>query len=219
MRFLSRERPSASMVVACVAFSFALAGTAVAGTDAVTSRLDKNEKKQVKRIAKKQANKEINAREASLNVNSAKTAATATNADNATNAANAANAGAVDGNVVRKVLLLRVPPVTDQQVLNVAGLQLDLTCAAGTEDLDATTTTPDSEISVTRQDAGGGAPTGVIADSFGPGDTVEVGQDTSDDVINLRFTGGDGRVAVAELVTDDDIGANSCVVSGFAIGG
>lgn len=78
---------------------------------------------------------------------------------------------------------------------------------------------PGGEISVTRQDASGGAPSGVFDDDFGPGDTVQVGQNISDDVINLRYTGGDGRVVVAELVTDDDIGTNDCVVSGFAIGG
>lgn len=55
---IGRRRPSPAMVVACVALSFALAGSAVAGTEAVTSKLNKQEKKQVKRIAKRIANKQ-----------------------------------------------------------------------------------------------------------------------------------------------------------------
>jgi hypothetical protein len=85
MSFLTRKRPSAAMVVACVALSFALAGTAIAGTDAVTSTLDKQEKKQVKKIAKKQANKRLKANVDGSHVNLA---------DQATNATTAANGAA-----------------------------------------------------------------------------------------------------------------------------
>ena len=73
-------RPSPAMVIAVVALALALAGTAVAGTDGLTSKITKAK---VKSIAKKQANKAITRREASLNVNSAKTADSATNATNA----------------------------------------------------------------------------------------------------------------------------------------
>ena len=55
-RRMSR-RPSAAMVVAVVALSFALVGTAVAGPDALTSAITKSK---VKKIAKKQAKKQIN---------------------------------------------------------------------------------------------------------------------------------------------------------------
>ena len=88
MSLFSRMRPSPAMVVACVALSFALAGSAVGGVEAVISKLDKKEKQQVKRIAKRQANKVLTQRQASLNVNNAKTADNATNASNAQNAAN-----------------------------------------------------------------------------------------------------------------------------------
>ncbi|MGH3030950.1 MAG: hypothetical protein ACRDNE_09335 [Gaiellaceae bacterium] len=101
------------MIVAAVALSFALAGSAVAGTGAVTAKLDKTEKKQVKKIAKKQANKQVNKREAGLNVNSAKTADSATTAgqlanltvqrvefDVADNTANGAIATCPDGQQV-----------------------------------------------------------------------------------------------------------------------
>ncbi|MGH2953152.1 MAG: hypothetical protein ACRDK9_03895 [Solirubrobacterales bacterium] len=68
------KAPSPAMVIAVVALSLAVAGTAVAGTDAVTRAITKSK---VKKIAKKQANKRINKRESGLNVNSAKTAGNA----------------------------------------------------------------------------------------------------------------------------------------------
>ena len=144
----------------------------------------------------------------------------ADNATNAENATNAANAAAVEGNVARRVVNLS-GNVTDQQVLNLAGLQFDVTCTGGSEDLDATTTVPGGEISIIREDAGGTNPGSAIDDDFDPGDTVQVSNaaNSSDNVMDLRYTGGDGRVVVAEPVTDDTIGANDCVVSGFAIGG
>ncbi len=63
------RRPSAGAVIAVIALVFALAGGAYAAQEL--------SKKQVTKIAKKQANKQINKREAGLNVNSAKTAANA----------------------------------------------------------------------------------------------------------------------------------------------
>jgi hypothetical protein len=83
MRMSKLSRPSPAMVVACVALSFALAGSAVAGTDALDKAVTKSK---VKKIAKKQANKRINARESSLRVAHANTAGSATNATNAVNA-------------------------------------------------------------------------------------------------------------------------------------
>jgi hypothetical protein len=51
-----RRRPSPAMIVAVVALSAALAGTAIAGPDAITSAITKSK---VKKIAAKQAKKEI----------------------------------------------------------------------------------------------------------------------------------------------------------------
>lgn len=68
MRVLLRTRPSPAMVVAVVALVVAVAGSAVAGTNAVISSLDKTERKQVKKIAKKQANKQISNRAGGLSV-------------------------------------------------------------------------------------------------------------------------------------------------------
>ena len=69
-------RPSPAMIVAVVALSFALVGSAFAGTDALKQAITKAK---VKQIAKKQANKVLNSRESSLNVNSANTASNANN--------------------------------------------------------------------------------------------------------------------------------------------
>ena len=56
MRFLN-SRPSAAFIVAVFALSFAVVGSAIAGTDSAKKALSKS---QVKKIAKKQADKEIN---------------------------------------------------------------------------------------------------------------------------------------------------------------
>ena len=63
------RRPSAGTLIGVIALVFALAGGAYAAQELT--------KKQVTKIAKKQANKQINKRESGLNVNSAKTAANA----------------------------------------------------------------------------------------------------------------------------------------------
>jgi hypothetical protein len=90
MSRISRARPSPAMVVACVALSFAVAGSAIAGTEAVTSAITK---KKVKKIAKRQANKRLKANVAGSHVN------LADQATNATNAANATTLGGAAGDV------------------------------------------------------------------------------------------------------------------------
>ena len=85
---LTRSRPSPAMIVAVLALTLALAGSAIAAPDASLTALSKA---QVKRIAKKVANKQITKRAPGLSVAHAKTADNATNAQNATNATNATN--------------------------------------------------------------------------------------------------------------------------------
>jgi hypothetical protein len=85
------SRPSPAMVVACVALSLALAGSAVAGTAVLDKAVTKSKVKKIaKKQGKKQANKVLTQREASLNVNSA---VTATNAETAVVGAPRAYAG------------------------------------------------------------------------------------------------------------------------------
>ena len=71
MRLSSHRGPSPALIVAAIALIFAIAGTAIAGPDAISNKITKAK---VKKIAKKQANKVLDSRESSLNVNSAKTA-------------------------------------------------------------------------------------------------------------------------------------------------
>jgi hypothetical protein len=80
---LFARRPSPAMIVAVVALSFALAGSAIAGTDAATRDVSKS---QVKKIAKKQAKKQINKLASGLSVANAQNAQNAVNAQNAENA-------------------------------------------------------------------------------------------------------------------------------------
>jgi type II secretory pathway pseudopilin PulG len=99
-------RPSPAIVVAIMALVAAVAGTAVAGPGATSSKITK---KKVTKIAQNVANQQISARESGLrvahavtsdNANNANTANTATNATNATNAQKAADADALSGNTI-----------------------------------------------------------------------------------------------------------------------
>jgi cell wall-associated NlpC family hydrolase len=93
---IPRSGPAPGTVLGLAALVIALAGTAIAGPLAAepTFKLDKKEKKQVRKIVRK----EINAAAPSLSVrraaraDSADRADTATTAENATNAVNATNA-------------------------------------------------------------------------------------------------------------------------------
>ena len=79
MHRLSQWRPSPAMLVAVVALIAALAGTAIAGV-ATTSKLSGKDKKQIAKIARKEADKRITKRAGGLSVavaNSANTAAVA----------------------------------------------------------------------------------------------------------------------------------------------
>jgi hypothetical protein len=86
------------MILAVVALSFALVGTAVAGNDGLTKKITKSK---VKSIAKKQANKVLNQREGDLNV------ATAGSARNVF-AANVDSSGNLLGSVPAGITATRV---------------------------------------------------------------------------------------------------------------
>ena len=66
-----RSRPSRGLVVGVIVLSVAMAGTAIAGPDAITRALTKSK---VKQISKKQANKQIKKKASGLSVASADTA-------------------------------------------------------------------------------------------------------------------------------------------------
>jgi hypothetical protein len=87
MNRLRQVRLSPAMVVAIVALVAALVGTAAAGV-ATTSRLDRKEKKQIRKIARKLANQQITRRAPTLSVAAA---GTATSADSALTTAQLGN--------------------------------------------------------------------------------------------------------------------------------
>ena len=83
---LGRLRPSPAMLVAVAALVAALAGTAVAGV-ATFSKLDGKERRQVAKIARKAADKQITRRAPTLSVAAAGSANTANTASTAITAA------------------------------------------------------------------------------------------------------------------------------------
>jgi hypothetical protein len=119
----------------------------------------------------------------------------------------------------------RSADVTGQTILDAGGLQLVVSCAASNEEVRARTTVADSEIAVVSRDAAAadGVATGLVNnfdDAFVPGDDFDL-QDTataSDDrIYDLHYIGGDGVSVAAHLITDDNVGTNNCVVSGYAV--
>ena len=145
----------------------------------------------------------------------------ATSADTAASAANATSAQSLGG--------LRVVPikhrsanVTNAAVLDAAGLRLGVTCAAGDEELRASTTVAGGEIAVTSDDADAAAGDIVndLDDSFSPGDDfdLQAGPTAADDrIFQLHYLSGTGADVTAQIITDDDLGANNCIVSGYAV--
>ncbi len=114
------RRPSPAIVVGVVALIVALAGTAVAGV----SVLDNREKKQVRKIARKQADARITKRAPNLSVGSAE------------NATNAADAAAVGGQTVQTLNVLIAANQSNPNVLNIGGLQLGGDCNGADLNLD-----------------------------------------------------------------------------------
>jgi hypothetical protein len=78
MRMRFSGRPSPATITVAVIASVAVAGSAIAGTDALNAKLNKPK---VKKIAKKQANKQITKRAPGLSVAAAQTAVTAETAN------------------------------------------------------------------------------------------------------------------------------------------
>ena len=149
-------------------------------------------------------------------------------AASADTAATATNAQSLNG--VRLVPIKhRSGDVTNATVLDAAGLRLSVSCAASDEELTASTTVANGEIAAISDDAlATDAPAAFgdfqlvhnLDDSFNPADSFDL-QDTptaSDDrIYQLHYLGGDGMSVTAHLITDDDLGANNCIVSGYAV--
>lgn len=148
----------------------------------------------------------------------------ATNADTAARATNADTAQRLNG-VGIVPIKHRSGNVTNQTVFDAGGLQLLVTCAGGDEELRARTTVAGGEIAVISNDAANpdgdaGALVHSLDDNFNPGDDFDL-QDSptaSDDrIFQLHYLGGNGADVTAHLIADDDLEANNCVVSGYAV--
>jgi hypothetical protein len=162
------KRPSPALVVAVCALAFAMVGTAVAGTGAVS----KITKSKVKSIAKKQADQRLKANVAGSHVNVA---------DTATNATNAGNAGSVDGQSVQR-FFAKFPNGTANQVITTFGpYRIRADCTGGNiENLLVETTTQvdvamlaesNGNVGTTfDEDNGGAVPNEVSVDQSGATD-------------------------------------------------
>ena len=139
-------------------------------------------------------------------------------------AASATTAGSLNGVRVLPIKH-RSANVTGQTVFDAGGLQLVVSCAAGDENVVARTTVAGGEIAVTSDNANiaDGNPTGLLHNT---NDTFDSGEDfalleppaTADDrIYQLHYLGGDGASVTANIITDDSLGANNCIVSGYAV--
>lgn len=216
MTQIKRARRSPAFVIVAMTLVAAMVGTAIAGPDAITSKdkLTKNERKRVKKLA----DKRIAKAEPGLNVKSAETATTATSATRATSAISAATVG---GKRIVEIDLRAPSVAAGTTILNLNGFQLKASCSVSSEALDAATTAADSEVASISTDAGNGDVRVAAEDEFDPGTDFPLGPGAgqpSERLYNINYTGGDGRNVGVQLVTDDDVGANDCIYTGFAIG-
>lgn len=213
-------RPSPAIVVAVCALVFAVAGSAIAGTDGLNSKITKSK---VKKIAKKQANKQLKANVSGSHVNRADradTADTATNATNATNAQNATTAGSVDGvNLVRFNYHSDATAVVTT-VLNEGGLILNASCTGGSLDFTADTTTANSYLASASFDAtAGGTTNEVETEPFNPGANTNLIPAFDNGVVShTAYYNQDSNVQVQWTADNNIGGANDfdCDVVGTA---
>lgn len=121
------RRPSATMIVAAVALTLALTGSAIAMPSASTRAVTKST---VKKIAKSQADKVVTSRAPGLSVAKAATADSATSAGSATNATNATNAGNLGG-VPAAQYVRGVEIVLEETAFTSADKDVNANCPAG----------------------------------------------------------------------------------------
>jgi hypothetical protein len=209
------RRPSPAMVLAAIALILAMAGTAIAGPDAISNKITKSK---VKKIAKKQAGKVVNKREPGLNVNSAKTADTATTA---TTAATAINSQAVDGMSAHKISLA-LAAGSSAEALNAGGLTINAACSGGQVLSLTATTTVDASLGsqLTNLIAGASTFLNETQQGFAPGENVDLlaGGNPNGAQIDFEYDANNGSVVTGTLLTDEFIGGG-CRVAGTALSG
>jgi hypothetical protein len=240
MSRILRRRPSPSMIVALVALSVALAGTATAlpgrarvkkddiARAAVRSVHIKSRAIQSKHIKSRAVTRSKIARRAVSSSEVGQDALTGTNIVESSlatvpTATSATNAATVNGRTVEKISFLAPGGTGATTVLSLNGLTLVATCAAG------------PGLSVVANTSVGGAlihsggiritgPSGYYNedDSFNPGDSFDVlsgGTTGGSDVQGtLTYVRADGGVVTATYLAEEDPPGNRCVFGGTATG-
>jgi hypothetical protein len=230
--FLASRKPSPAMAVAFVALLAALSGTAIAlpGTNSVDTGDIKNRTirgKDVHRNAvtgKKVKNGSLTGADVKGNgltgadINES-TLGQVPSANSANTANSAGDSGTVGGNAVRAFSLIGASPLSERVILDLDGLQLSASCAAGAVTVRARTTTADSEIAASSRDASDAVEADAYSDAFNPGDIFILPKNSSSDEIGQgRFSGGNGKFVDFTYSEEDNLGANDCVMHGFATG-
>ena len=203
MKLFSTGRPSPALLVAVAALVFAMAGSALAGSDAASRAITKSK---VKSISKKQADKELKANVSGSHVNQADTATTATNATNATNAGNASQ---VDGNSVTKIFDKFPDGTTNRTIATFGGAYtLKADCTGGdvenliitsSDPAVAMTATGDGNTGVTFDEEQGGVSNVTL--NLDDNDGAAPDNDRGQVQFSLAKTGGD---AVSGVLGFDD---------------
>jgi hypothetical protein len=226
MRQISTSRPSPALLVAVLALVAALAGTAVAGHDASTSALSK---KKVKKIARKQAIKQINALVPGLadeQITSRAPGLSVAHADTAAQANAANNATTVNGQRVTRIFAKLPPGTTGRTIATVNVFAIVADCTAG-GDVDLVVDPVPPNVDATLQAEGNGD-AGPIFQTNGGAELNQVNLDTNG--INNNDRGmstfsavRSGGFNLTRLIGYEDsptaFGQNVCVVHGKLISG
>jgi hypothetical protein len=182
------------MVIAVIALSVALVGTAVAGPEALTRALTKSK---VKKVARKQANKVLDERESALNVNSA------------------ATAQSLDGVTVDRVFKQVPSGGAAQDVFTAGNARLTLACPGGDPIAQVVSQTNNSRILVR-----GTLGTTFGAADLDAGIGLNLSLPVFGGMVNFEFLSPDGTGATASLLFDDvspASGETDCTVAGSVI--
>ena len=180
---------TAAMAVAVVALIFAVAGTAIAGPDAISSKISKSK---VKKIAKKQINK-------------AAPGLSVANAETAGSAATAANADAVNGQKVVKVLAKIPVGSTDATIATFHGFTMTASCTAA-GDLERLLIVPPDD-PATNLSASGNGDAGPVF-SYGGGSGIRLDSDGTNNNqrgnASFAVSRSDGPVVSGVISYDND---------------
>jgi hypothetical protein len=243
MSRILRRRPSPSMIVAMVALSVALAGTATAlpgrarvkkddiSRAAVRSVHIKSRAVQSKHIKSRAVTRSKIAKRAVSSNEVGQDALTGSNivesslstVPGATNATNATNATTVNGRTVEKIAFIAPGGTGPTTVLSLNGLTLVATCGGGP----ALSVVANTSVGGALIHSGGNHTTTGSShynedDSFNPGESFDVlrGSITggSDVEGTLTYVRSDGVVVTATYLAEEDPPGNRCIFGGTATG-